>query len=59
VGGQRMGLLVSRIRVLKDRLEGDSAHRPPPEDGLGVVDFVLLQYHANHPRRKRLVQRPR
>jgi hypothetical protein len=57
VGGKRMILLVGRIRVLKNGLERHERHRGLPQKTSRVGQVFLLQYHANYPRHKRLVQR--
>src|SRR5215470_17977713 len=58
VGGQGMALLIGRKRVLEDRLERDERHRCLRTRGRRRASGCFLQYHAHHPRDKRLVQRP-
>src|SRR5437899_1701542 len=57
VAGERMGLLVGGKRVLEDGLQGHEGHRGLRTRERSKVGWVSLQYHANHPRDKRLVQR--
>src|SRR4029450_5517159 len=58
VGRQGMALLISGKGVLEDRLERDERHRCLRTHGRRLLWGGFLQYHANYPRRKRLVQRP-
>src|SRR5499425_2606503 len=58
VRGQGMALLIGRKGVLEDRLERDERHRYLRTRGRRRSSGGFLQYHANYPRCKRLVQRP-
>src|SRR5215510_1329536 len=53
-----MALLIGRKSVLEDRLERDERHRGLRTRGRRRSSGGFLQYHANYPRCKRLVQRP-
>ena len=57
VRGQGMGLFVGRKGILEDRLQGHEGHRGLRTRERSKVGWVSLQYHANYPRDKRLVQR--
>src|SRR5262245_46138266 len=56
VRGQGMGLFVGRKGILEDRLQGHEGHRGLRTRERSKVGWVSLQYHANYPRDKRLVQ---
>src|SRR4029453_16470639 len=56
VGRERMRLLVGGKRVLKDGLERHEGHRCLRTSGLRASSGCFVQYHANYPRCKRLVQ---
>src|SRR5215467_9830212 len=56
VGGQGMALPIGRKGVLEDRLERDERHRCLRTRGRRRSSGGVLQYHANYPRCKRLVQ---
>src|SRR5262252_9787045 len=56
VGRQGMTLLVGGKGVLEDRLQRDERHRGLRTRGRRLSLSGLLQYHANYPRCKRLVQ---
>src|SRR5215467_9588059 len=56
VGRQGMVLLISGKGVLEDRLERDERHRGLRTRGRRLSWGGFLQYHANYPRCKRLVQ---
>src|SRR5262249_3332987 len=56
MGGQGMRLLIRGKGVLEDRLQGHEGHRGLRTRERSKVGWVSLQYHANHPRDKRLVQ---
>src|SRR5215510_14781516 len=56
VGRQGMTLLIGRKGVLEDRLERDERHRCLRTRGRRRSSGGFLQYHANYPRCKRLVQ---
>src|SRR4029453_11550512 len=56
VGGQGMALLIGRKGVLEDRLERDERHRCLRTRGRRASSGGFVQYHANYPRCKRLVQ---
>jgi hypothetical protein len=56
VGRQGMALLIGRKGVLEDRLERDERHRCLRTRGCRRSLGGFLQYHANYPRCKRLVQ---
>src|SRR5262249_16967966 len=56
VGRQGMALLIGGKGVLEDRLQRDERHRCLRTHGRRRVSGCFLQYHANHPREKRLVQ---
>src|SRR5262249_53519431 len=58
VGRQGMGVLIGGKGVLEDRLERDERHRCLRTRGCRLSLGGLLQYHANYPRDKRLVQLP-
>jgi hypothetical protein len=57
VGGQGMGLLIGRKGILEDRLQCDERHRCLRTRGRRRSLGCFIQYHANYPRDKRLVQR--
>src|SRR5438128_11537237 len=57
MGGQRVQRLVGRKGVLEDRLQRDECHRCLRTYGLRASSGGFVQYHANYPRCKRLVQR--
>src|SRR5215470_4249207 len=57
VGGQGMVLLIGRKGGLEDRLERDERHRCLRTRGRRRSSGCVLQYHAHHPRDKRLVVR--
>src|SRR5215813_12108298 len=56
VGRQGMALLIGGKGVLEDRLERDERHRCLRTRGRRRSSGGFLQYHANYPRCKRLVQ---
>src|ERR1700756_5191626 len=56
VGRQSMTLLIGGKGVLEDRLQRDERHRGLRTRGRRLSLSGLLQYHANYPRCKRLVQ---
>jgi hypothetical protein len=56
VGGQGMRLRIHGKGVVEDRLQGHEGHRGLRTRERSRVGWVSLQYHANHPRNKRLVQ---
>src|SRR5215471_1893075 len=56
VGRQGMALLIGGKGVLEDRLERDERHRGLRTRGRRRSSGGFLQYHANYPRCKRLVQ---
>jgi hypothetical protein len=56
VGGERVHLLVGGKRVLEDGLERDERHRCLRTYGIRASSRCFVQYHANYPRCKRLVQ---
>jgi hypothetical protein len=56
VGRQGMVLLIGRKGVLEDRLERDECQRGLRTRGCRRASGGFLQYHANYPRCKRLVQ---
>src|SRR5262247_793626 len=56
VGRQGMALLIGGKGVLEDRLERDERHRCLRTRGRRRASGGFLQYHANYPRCKRLVQ---
>src|SRR5262249_5208475 len=56
VGGQGLALLIGRKRVLEDRLERDERHQCLRTSGIRASSGCFVQYHANYPRCKRLVQ---
>src|SRR5262245_31838579 len=56
VGRQGMALLIGGKGVLEDRLERDERHRCLRTRGRRRPSGGFLQYHANYPRCKRLVQ---
>src|SRR5262245_27955914 len=56
VGRQGMALLIGGKGVLEDRLERDERHRCLRTRGCRLSSGCFPQYHANHPRDKRLVQ---
>ena len=58
VRGYGMGVFVSGKGVLEDRLQRDERHRGLRTRGHRLSLGGLLQYHANYPRCKRLVQPP-
>jgi hypothetical protein len=58
VGGQGMALLIGRKGALEDRLERDERHQCLRTRGRRRSSGCFLQYHAHHPRDKRLVQQP-
>src|SRR4029453_5938374 len=53
-----MCLLIRGKGVLEDRLQGHEGPRGLRTRERSKVGWVSLQYHPNHPRDKRLVQRP-
>src|SRR4029434_10464799 len=53
---QEMRLLIRGKGVLEDRLQGHEGHRGLRTRERSKVGWVSLQYHASHPRDKRLVQ---
>src|SRR5919197_6729969 len=53
-----MALLIDGKGVLEDRLQRDERHRGLRTRGRRLSVGGFLQYHANYPRCKRLVQRP-
>ena len=57
VGRQGMALLIGGKGVWEDRLERDERHRGLRTRGRRRASGGFLQYHANYPRDKRLVQR--
>ena len=57
MGRQGMALLIGWKGVLEDRLERDERHRCLRTRGRRLLLGCFLQYHAHHPRDKRLVQR--
>jgi hypothetical protein len=56
VGGQGMRLLIRRKGVLEDRLQRDEHHWGLRTYGIRISSGGFVQYHANYPRCKRLVQ---
>src|SRR5207248_6187943 len=56
VGWQGMTLLIGGKGVLEDRLERNERHRCLRTHGRRRASGCFLQYHAHHPRDKRLVQ---
>ena len=58
VGRQGMTLLIGGKGVLEDRLQRDERHRGLRTRGRRLSLGGFLQYHANYPRCKRLVQDP-
>src|SRR5262249_45964619 len=56
VGRQGMALLIGGKGVLGDSLERDERHRGLRTRDRRLSSGCFLQYHANHPRDKRLVQ---
>src|SRR5262249_25637925 len=56
VGRQAMALLIGGKGVLEDRLERDERHRCLRTPSRRRSSGGFLQYHANYPRCKRLVQ---
>src|SRR5919202_6616175 len=56
MGRQGMALLIGGKGVLEDRLERDERHRGLRTRGCRRSSGGFLQYHANYPRCKRLVQ---
>ena len=58
MGGQGMALFVGRKGILEDRLQRDERHRCLRRRGRRPSSGCFRQYHANHPRAARLVQRP-
>ena len=56
VGRQGMTLLIGGKGVLEDRLERDERHWSLRTRGRRLSSGCFLQYHAHHPRDKRLVQ---
>src|SRR5205814_10643744 len=56
VRGEGMGLCVGRKVLLEDRLQSHEGHRGLRTRERSKVGWVSLQYHANYPRDKRLVQ---
>src|SRR2546421_6047512 len=56
VGWQGMTLLIGGKGVLEDRLERNERHRCLRTYGRRRASGCFLQYHAHHPRDKRLVQ---
>src|SRR5215471_5240987 len=57
VGRQGMTLLIGGKGVLEDRLQRDERHRGLRTRSRRLLLGGFLQYHANYPRCKRLVQR--
>src|SRR5713101_418228 len=57
VGGQGMGLLIGGKRVVENHLERYEGHWGLRTRDCTLVRLGVLQYHANHPRVERLVQR--
>jgi hypothetical protein len=55
---QRMRLLVGQIRIFEDGLERHEAHQCLRTREGSNLGLFILEYHANHPRDKRLVQQP-
>src|SRR5215813_6482269 len=53
MGGQQVGLLVSRKRVLEDGLKRHEGHRCLRTRLRTIGGVFFLQYHVNYPRRKR------
>src|SRR5215510_10893285 len=53
---ERMRLLVGGKRVLEDGLERHEGHRCLRTSGIRASSGCCVQYHANYPRCKRLVQ---
>jgi hypothetical protein len=58
IGGPGMGLLIGRKGIWEDRWQGDERHRGLRTRGRRRALGCFRQYHANHPRHKRLVQQP-
>jgi hypothetical protein len=56
VGGQGMRLLIRRKGVLEDRLQRDERHWCLRTYSIRISSGGFVQYHANYPRCKRLVQ---
>src|SRR5882762_9299969 len=56
VGGQGMRLLIRRKGVLEDRLQRDERHWCLRTYGIRISSGGFVQYHADYPRCKRLVQ---
>src|SRR5262252_1291541 len=56
VGRQGMALLIGGKGVLEDGLERDERHRGLRTRDRRLSSGCFLQYHANYPRDKRLVQ---
>jgi hypothetical protein len=56
VGGQRVQRLVGGKGVLEDRLERDKSHPCLRTRHMESSSGCFVQYHANYPRDKRLVQ---
>src|SRR5215510_15137479 len=56
VGRQGMALLIGGKGVLEDGLERDERHRGLRTRDRRLSSGCFLQYHANHPRDKRLVR---
>src|SRR5262245_29766417 len=56
VGGQGMRLLIHGKGVLEDRLQRDERHRCLRTPRIRASSGCFVQYHANYPRCKRLVQ---
>src|SRR5215468_12584279 len=56
VSRQGMALLIGRKGILEDRLQRDERHRGLRTRGRRRSSGCFLQYHANYPRCKRLVQ---
>jgi len=54
VGRQGMALLIGGKGVLEDRLERNERHRCLRTRGRRLLLGCFLQYHAHHPRDKRL-----
>src|SRR5262249_6994712 len=59
VGGQGRARLRGGTCVVENRVERHEGHRGLRTRDGTVVGLGVLQYHANYPRGKRLVQRPR
>jgi hypothetical protein len=53
MGGQQVGLLVSRKRVLEDGLKRHEGHRGLRTRLRTISSVFFSQYHVNYPRCKR------